>query len=106
MIFPGTTIPVLPEGFKNCSYRNDICTHFEREWGRYVIEIWIAQDDPDDRECDFQYLVGIKEQEESEFIEFVEFNRTDFSIEGSIKISRRLKLETYKLMKKYRSEQA
>lgn len=101
MIFPGTTIPKLPIGFINCSYHNDVCTHYEKEWGKYIIEIWIAQDDLDDRECIHQYMVNIRKPEESESIEFVEFSEEDFSTEGLRKVSKRLKLEVYKLMKKY-----
>ena len=101
MPFPGTTIPKLPEGFIDCSYGNDICTHYEKEWCGNIIEIWIAQDNPDRRECEHQYMVMIREPEESEAIEFIEFSKEDFSAEGLNEVSRRLKREVYKLMKKY-----
>ena len=59
MIFEGTTIPKLPEGFVDCSWHNDICSHFEKKFNDYIIKIWIAQDDPEKRELIHQYMVCI-----------------------------------------------
>lgn len=102
MIFPGTTIPKLPVGFINCSYSNDVCSHFEKKFNDYIIEIWIAQDDPEKREAVHQYMVCIKNDDECEALEFVEFSKEDFSAEGLQDVSKRLWLEVYRLMKKYK----
>lgn len=101
MAFKGTTIPKLPVGFTDESWHNDVCSHFEKRWNRFIIEIWIAQDNPAERECAHQYLIAIKEPEECEFEEFVEFSKEDFSEDGLAEVSRRIWKEVYRLMKKY-----
>lgn len=102
MAFAGTTVPKLPEGFVDCSYKNDVCSHFEKEWNRYIIEIWIEHDDPAMRESIHQYAVILRDEEECEHEEIVEFTVNDFSAETLQQVSRRLRNEVYKLMKKYR----
>jgi hypothetical protein len=99
MLFKGTTIPKLPEGFIDYSYRNDVCAHYEKEWCKYIIEVWINYDNPERRETPEQYMVGIKEIFESEFIEHVEFDEPDIDL-----AARRIYIETFKLMKKYKEE--
>lgn len=101
MAFAGTTVPKLPSGFFDRSYNNDVCSHFEKDWGGYVIEIWIERDDPEKREVDMQYCIGIKKSEANIFEEFIEFVENDFSAEGLEKVSRKLWKEIYRLMKKY-----
>ena len=95
------TIPKLPIGFINRTWRNDVSPHFEKEFGGYIIEIWINYDNPEFREVPGQYLIGIKEKEECEFIEFYEFSRENFSEKELNEISRIFWKETFKLMKKY-----
>lgn len=45
MAFAGTTVPKLPPGFVDRSWRNDICSHWEKDWNGYTIEIWIDYSD-------------------------------------------------------------
>ena len=97
MIFKGTTIPKLPEGFVNMSYGNDVCAHYEKEWGMYIIEVWVNYDDPERREVPEQYMIGIKEIFESEFIEYMYFETDDI-----INAARLIYIEAFRLMKKYR----
>ena len=96
MIFPGTTIPNLPAGFVDRSWGNDVCSHYEKEWNGFIIEVWINYDDPDRREVPEQYMIGIKFPEESEFIEY-----TSFDLSPIEKAERKIHNEVYKLMKKY-----
>lgn len=100
-MFKGTTKPDLPSGFVDCSYGNDVCSHWEKEWNGYVLEIWIDYDAPEKRESIHQYTVCIRKPEESEFEDFAEFSLNDFTEEGLREASRRIKKELWKLMKKY-----
>lgn len=102
MPFPGTTIPKLPEGFVDASWGNDACSHFEKEWNGYIIQVWIETDDVDKRECIHQYMVDIRLPEWSESIEYIEFSINDLSAEGLNKASRKIWKEVYRLMKKYK----
>ena len=101
MAFKGTTIPDLPTGFVDCSWQNDICSHFEKEWNGYVLEVWIDYDASERRESIHQYTVVIRKPGESEFEDFSEFTLNDFTEEGLKAASVRIKKEMYKLMKKY-----
>jgi hypothetical protein len=105
MAFKGTTIPKLPPGFVDCSYGNDVCSHFEREWCGYIIEIWIEYDDKARRESLFQYAVVIRKPEECEFEEMVEFNGEDFTEAGLRAIGLKIHREVFKLMRKYHKEE-
>lgn len=100
-MFKGTTKPDLPTGFVDCSYGNDVCPHWEKEWNGYVLEVWIEKDKPEEREAVHQYLVCIRKPTESEFEDGVEFSTDDVSEEGLREASLRIKRELYKLMKKY-----
>jgi hypothetical protein len=101
MSFNKTTIPKLPAGFVDCSYHNDVCSHFEKEWNGFILEVWIERDREEDREAVQQYLVCIRKPEESEFEAGVEFSINDISEEGLMKASIRIRRELYKLMKQY-----
>ena len=103
-MFEGTTVPKLPEGFFDRSWHNDACAHFEKEFNGYIIEIWIERDNPDKRETGEQYLIGIHGPDNSVFEEFIEFTENDVSPEGLARVSKKLWLETYRLMKKYSKE--
>jgi hypothetical protein len=98
-----TTIPRMPIGFIDRSYGNDVCAHFEKEYGKYTIEIWIENDNPDTRECLKQYLIGIRKEDECEFEEFVEFDKNDFSENALNEVSRQFQNEVFRLMKKYQN---
>ena len=104
MPFAGTTIPKLPPGFKDASWGNDTCSHYEKEWNGYIIQIWIERDNPAMREAVHQYMIDIREPEWSEPLEYVEFTKDDFSAEAMREVSRRIWKEVYKLMKKYPKE--
>lgn len=104
MRFHKTTVPKLPEGFKDATYQNDICIHYEKLWNSYIVEVWIAEDNPERRENIHQYMVSIREPFESEHIEYIEFSIEDFSQEGLRIASRRIHNEVYKLMKKYKEK--
>ena len=101
MPFTGTTIPKLPPGFTDASWSNDACSHYEKEWNGYIIEVWIERDDIDKRECIHQYMVNIRLPEWSEHLEYVEFSINDLSEEGLRKASVRIFKEVFRLMKKY-----
>lgn len=101
MAFKGTTIPDLPTGFVDQSDKNDVCTHFEKEWNGFILEIWIAQDDPKMREVPTQYTVSVRKPGETEMEDFTDISVEDFSEEGLRVASARIKKELYKLMKKY-----
>lgn len=101
MPFCGTTIPKLPEGFVDASWNNDVCSHYEKEWNGFIIEIWIERDNPERREAIHQYMIAIRKEEESEHIEYIEFTENDFTAEGLYKVSRRIWKEVYRLMLKY-----
>ena len=101
MAFKGTTIPALPSGFTDCSWSNDACSHFEKEWNGMILEVWIEKDKPEERECVEQYLVCIRKPEESEFEDWVEFSINDVGEEGLRIAAHRIKKELYKLMKKF-----
>ena len=100
-MFKGTTKPDLPDGFVDRSYGNDVCSHFEKEWKEYTIDVWINYDDIKLREYPHQYMVSIRKKEESEIEDGVEFSLNDFSAEGLRIASVRIKKEVWKLMKKY-----
>ena len=97
----GVTKPVLPEGFVDRSYGNDVCPHWEKEWNGFILEVWIERDKPEEREAVHQYLVCIRKPTESEFEEGVEFSINDVSEEGLRIAALRIKRELWKLMKKY-----
>jgi len=96
-----TTIPKLPAGFKDCSWHNDICPHYEKEWNDYIIDIWINFDDKELREIEYQYTIGIREKEECEYLESIDFSIEDFTEKALNEVSIRMKYYVYKLMKKY-----
>lgn len=100
-MFKGTTKPELPSGFVDCTYGNDVCSHWEKAWNGFIIEIWIEYDDPARRESVHQYTVIIRKPGESEFEEFREFTMNDFTEEGLRAVSLKIKREIYNLMKKY-----
>lgn len=100
-MFKGTTKPDLPFGFVDCSYINGVCSHWEKEWNGYILEIWIEYDDPARRESAHQYLIAISKPGESEFEDFSEFTMNDFTEEGLRAASLKIKRELWKLMKKY-----
>ena len=100
-MFKGTTVPKLPAGFVDLSYINNVCSHWEKQWNEYIIEIWIAHDDIDRREALFQYSICIRKENECEFEELIEFNVEDFTEEGMKEASRKIYKAVWKLMKKY-----
>jgi len=101
MAFNFTTIPTLPTGFVDCSWRNDVCSHFEKEWNGFIIEIWIEYDNPIRRENVHQYSVVIRKPGESEHEDMEEFTADDFSEEAMRQVALRLHRAVFKLMRKY-----
>jgi glutamate formiminotransferase len=98
-----TTIPKLPIDFKDCSWNNDICAHFEKRINeKYTIDIWIECDEEEYRESDRQYLIGVRKEEESQFEEFFEFDKNDFSESALNEVSRIFYLKTWEFIKKYK----
>ena len=95
-MFSGTTKPTLLGGFVDRSEKNDICSHWELDLGKYVIAVWVNYDDPDRREEDWQYAVGIRETDEYEHDSFVYFDEPNIH-----KASERIRAEVFTLMNKF-----
>lgn len=95
-MFDGTTKPFLPSGFIDRSEKNDICSHYELEVGKYIIAVWVNFDNPDRREEDWQYAVGIRKNEEDEFDNFVYFDEPNLNF-----ASTRIFKEVSNLIRRY-----
>jgi hypothetical protein len=47
--FEAATLPQIPDGFEDISWHNDACPSFQHE--RLNLRLFVAEKNPDDREC-------------------------------------------------------
>jgi hypothetical protein len=59
-------IPPLPEGFTDCSWRNNVCPCFERKYNdKQYVTLWVNYKNPKRRETDHkQFFITIETDDE------------------------------------------